>query len=49
MRYLYSSLTDIFGEYEGRAEDYGDIEAFLESRKYTTARLINDKVSIRII
>lgn len=49
MRYLYSSLTDIFGEYEGRAEDYDDMEAFLESRKYTTARLINDKVSIRII
>lgn len=49
VRYLYSNLTDIFGEYTGRAEDYDNIEAFLESRKYTTARLIHDKLSIRII
>lgn len=49
VRYLYSNLADIFREYTGRAEDYDNIEAFLESRKYTTARLIHDKVSIRII
>lgn len=49
VRYLYSNLTDIFGEYTGRAEDYDNVEAFLESRKYTTARLIHDKLSIRII
>lgn len=49
VRYLYSNLTDIFGEYTGRVEDYDDVEAFLESRKYTTARLIHDKLSIRII
>lgn len=49
VRYLYSNLDDIFGEYTGRAEDYSSTEAFLESRKYTTARLIHDKLSIGII
>ena len=49
VKYLYSNLDDIFGEYTGRAEDYDDAEAFLDSRRYMTARLIHDKLSIGII
>lgn len=49
VKYLYSQLTEIFGEFTGLLEDYSNTEEFLNSRNITVGRLFNEKVSINIM